>query len=164
MSVIKIRSSVLSSLRTMTSSRQSPSISADKQGLDFVPLLNRPSNRLSTSARPVVQLYFVTISRSSNSRNRSPSHQTPKLVDTHRASPTTSPLMLRMPFESLLHISTPTLVGSISAAMHRPTSMEEGTWKITRPVAASRKSLPSRLFSWQSHTCSRSVVGSKAVR
>ena len=163
-----------------TSSRQSPRMSAERQGFDLVPLLNRPSNFCMSMMACFSQSYFETVSRSSSSRSRSPSHQMPKLTLSQRplmvswvlccglslsvAPMTTSPLMLRTPWLSLLHISSPGWVGSMSAAMQRPTSLVDGIWKMTSPVRALRKSEPSRRFSWQSHTCSSRVVGSKAVR
>ena len=75
-----IRNSVDSRLRMIISSRQSPKMSACKQGLDFVPLLNTPSNCCTLSIVFSCQLYFHTVSWSSSSRNRSPSHQMPKFT------------------------------------------------------------------------------------
>ena len=103
-------------------------------------------------------LYFCTCVRSISSRLRSPSHQTAKLTEFGWA-PITSPLKLRLPPEALLHISQPGFVGSMSAAMERPTSVLEGTRQMILPVAASTSAEPTPRFSWPIQTCSFGLPG-----
>ena len=74
-------SSVDSRLRISTSSRQSPNKSAWRQGFDLVPLLNCPSSFCTLTTVCCCQSYFDTVSWSSSSRSRSPSHQMPKLME-----------------------------------------------------------------------------------
>src|SRR5688572_8940043 len=105
-----MRSSLLSVVRQMTSSRQSPSMSALSVGVAFVPLLDeQPSAVSRTSSVAVVQFHFKIVFRSSNSRSTSPSHQIPKLQDRGDASEIFSPLALKSPVRPapLTHDSKP---------------------------------------------------------
>src|SRR5215208_131431 len=74
-----MRSAVLSEVRQMTSSRQSPRMSPRSAGVAFVELFDeRPDGDRSVLALPVVQSHFEMVVPSSNSRRRSASHQMPK--------------------------------------------------------------------------------------
>src|SRR5215475_4187436 len=76
-----MRSAALPVSRQITSSRQSPRMSALKHGVAFVPLLEAiPESESSAVVFPAVQFHLLIVVPSSNSRNRSPSHQTPKLI------------------------------------------------------------------------------------
>src|SRR6185503_13929383 len=93
-----MRSSLLSVVRQITSSRQSPRMSALSVGVAFVPLFDaQPSAVNRRSSVPVVQFHFEIVLRSSNSRSKSPSHQTPKLQDLGDASEIFSPFELNSP-------------------------------------------------------------------
>ena len=157
---------MLSSVRRRTSSRQSPIMSPCRQGVALVPLFDAAPVKVASGLQtPAFQSYLETTFLSSNSRSRSPSHHTAMLVEKLSISGLiTSPFILRSPFDSHDHISTPGFVGSISAAIQRPTSVPLFTWNKTLPVAASRKLEPSLLFSWQSHTWSPFIVGENFVR
>src|SRR5262245_43779957 len=77
-----MRSAALPVSRQITSSRQSPRMSALKHGVAFVPLLEAiPESESSAVVFPAVQFHLLIVVPSSNSRNRSPSHQTPKLIE-----------------------------------------------------------------------------------
>src|SRR3954467_4581850 len=93
-----MRSSLLSVVRQITSSRQSPRISAHKTGVALVPLLaeqfSATSRRVSVS---VCQFHFEITLRSSNSRSKSPSHQTPKLQELGLPSEICSPFTFQTP-------------------------------------------------------------------
>ncbi len=103
------RKAVLSAVRTTTSSRQSPKMSPCKQGLLFDPLLKlHPSNVASGRQAFASQSYLLTVSWSSISRSKSPSHHTAMFIGKPRgAAQTTSPFIFRMPPEADDHISTP---------------------------------------------------------
>src|SRR5215207_2077549 len=74
-----MRSAVLSAVRQMTSSRQSPSTSAERAGVAFVVLFEAtPGGDSSVAAVRVVQFHFEMVVPSSNSRRRSASHQMAK--------------------------------------------------------------------------------------
>src|ERR1044072_87978 len=76
-----MRSAVLSAVRQMTSSRQSPRMSPESAGVDFVELFEeRPEGESSAVRVLVSQFHFEMVVPSSSSRRRSPSHQTAKLV------------------------------------------------------------------------------------
>src|SRR6185436_13172682 len=93
-----MRSSLLSVVRQITSSRQSPRISALNAGVAFVPLFDvQPSAVSKTVSVPSVQFHLVMRLRSSSSRNTSPSHQTPKLHERGSRSAIFSPLALNSP-------------------------------------------------------------------
>src|SRR5262245_36797140 len=105
-----MRNSLLSFVRQITSSRQSPKMSALSVGVAFVPLLDvQPSAVSNRSSLPVVQFHFEIVFRSSNSLSTSPSHQTPKLQDRGDASEIFSPLALKRPVTPapLTHDSKP---------------------------------------------------------
>src|SRR5215470_9172391 len=77
-----MRSAALPVSRHITSSRQSPKMSALRQGVAFVPLLEAiPESESRLDVFPASQFHLLIVVPSSNSRNRSPSHQTPKLID-----------------------------------------------------------------------------------
>src|ERR1044072_8739243 len=76
-----MRSAVLSAVRQMTSSRQSPWMSPEGPGGDFVELLDERADGESNAVRVLVsQFHFEMVVPSSSSRRRSPSHQTAKFV------------------------------------------------------------------------------------
>src|SRR5215475_16136943 len=77
-----MRSAALFDSRQITSSRQSPRMSALRQGVALVPLFEEiPESASSGDVLPASQFHLVIAVPSSNSRNRSPSHQTPKLIE-----------------------------------------------------------------------------------
>src|SRR6266545_728288 len=81
-----MRSAALFLSRQITSSRQSPRMSALKQGVAFVPLFEAISgleaeSESSAVVFPASQFHLLIVVPSSSSRSRSPSHQTPKLID-----------------------------------------------------------------------------------
>src|SRR5918995_1536972 len=87
-----MRSAVLSAVRQMTSSRQSPRMSAESAGVAFVELFEAtPAGESSTLDVIVVQFHFLTAVPSSSSRSKSPSHQTPKLICEGRAAEICTP-------------------------------------------------------------------------
>src|SRR4051794_40142278 len=93
-----MRSSLLSAVRQITSSRQSPKISAQRHGVDLVPLLEtHPSATSSGDSLSVFQSHLVMRLESSNSRSVSPSHQTPKLQERGLRWETVSPLTFQTP-------------------------------------------------------------------
>src|SRR5262245_45394836 len=82
MMVVYMRSAELFDSRQITSSRQSPRMSALSAGVALVPLLEAiPESASSEDVFPASQFHLVIVTPSSNSRSRSPSHQTPKLID-----------------------------------------------------------------------------------
>ena len=129
-------------MRQITSSRQSPRMSAQRQGFDLVPLFEaQPSAVSSRPARAGRRSHLAIVVPSSSSRSRSPSHQTPKLQDRGlrigdllAAGDRTRPSSPRPE----AHISYPRWRGSMSIATPRPTSGDARP-QITRPVRASRK-------------------------
>ena len=138
------RNAVLSVVRSNTSSRQSPMMSPCRHGLDLVPLLLVAPSKVTSGVQVSTLMTFL----SSISRSKSPSHHTAMFIGSFfTLGATTSPFILRMPSERADHISTPCWVGSMSAAMQRPTSVLCGNWKMTFPVAASLNVEPSFLFS-----------------
>src|SRR5262245_2932744 len=77
-----MRSAELFVSRQITSSRQSPRMSALKQGVALVPLLEAAlESESSAVVFPWSQFHLLIVFPSSNSRSRSPSHQTPKLIE-----------------------------------------------------------------------------------
>src|SRR5690606_38444226 len=83
----------LSVVRQITSSRQSPKRSALNTGVAFDPLLEVHSGSTSSVFRLFVfQLHFMMRFRSRSSRNKSPSHQMPKLQEPGVTSVISSPL------------------------------------------------------------------------
>src|SRR5215204_5220372 len=76
-----MRSAVLSLVRQMTSSRQSPRMSPRRDGVAFVVLFEAtPAGESSVAVVRVVQFHFEMVVPSSNSRRRSASHQMPKFL------------------------------------------------------------------------------------
>src|SRR5262245_10466848 len=93
-----MRNSLLSALRQTTSSRQSPRMSAHRHGVAFVPLFEaQPAADSSTDSELFSQSHFEIVVRSSSSRSKSPSHQTPKLHERGLRSLTFSPLTFQTP-------------------------------------------------------------------
>src|SRR5215218_3772526 len=101
-----MRNSLLSGVRKMTSSRQSPKKSADKTGVALVPLFEvAPSAVSKVSSVSLVQFHLEMRLRSSSSRKRSPSHHIAKFAE-RGALPMRSPVQVRNP-EGPPHISAP---------------------------------------------------------
>src|SRR4051812_7581894 len=93
-----MRSSLLSAVRNMTSSRQSPKRSADSAGVALVPLFDaQPAAVNSVVSVSFSQSHFVMLVRSSSSRRASPSHQMAKLHERGLRFDTTSPLTSQTP-------------------------------------------------------------------
>src|SRR5919106_1359910 len=77
-----MRSAALLVSRQITSSRQSPNMSALSAGVAFVPLLEAmPVSASRLDVFPASQFHLLIAAPSSSSRSRSPSHQTPKLIE-----------------------------------------------------------------------------------
>src|SRR4030095_1520212 len=77
-----MRSAELFVSRQITSSRQSPRMSALSAGVALVPLLEAmPESESRLVVFPASQFPLLIVVPSSNSRSRSPSHQAPKLID-----------------------------------------------------------------------------------
>src|SRR5215510_12998339 len=77
-----MRSAAFPDSRQITSSLQSPRMSALRFGVAFVPLLEAiPESDSSVVVFPWVQFHLLIVVPSSNSRSRSPSHHTPKLIE-----------------------------------------------------------------------------------
>src|SRR5215203_3186394 len=132
----------------MTSSRQSPKMSALNAGVAFVPLFDSaPSAVKITSVVSFSQFHFEIVLRSSSSLKRSPSQNTPKLHERGILSEIFSPLALKIPLipAPKLHDSKPLLRGSMSSASPRPgpspssPALTEAFFHKTSPVRASRK-------------------------
>src|SRR5271155_1958813 len=93
-----MRNSLLSRVRQMTSSLQSPRMSAQRHGVDLVPLFDtQPSATTSGVSVPDSQFHLVIQLLSRISRSGSPSHQTPKLHDRGLRSEIVSPLTSHRP-------------------------------------------------------------------
>src|SRR5262245_23970333 len=89
-----MRSSLLSELRQMTSSRQSPRRSALRHGVALVPLFEeQPVAESRTTSDSFSQVHFEVVVRWS----RSPSHHTPKLHERGLRWEILSPLQLYRP-------------------------------------------------------------------
>ena len=82
--------------------------------------------KIRTSTFPLSGLYFSITLLFNSSLVRSPSHQAAKFTEAPLFSDSTLPLKSRIPPDAVVHISQPGLVGSMSAAMLRPTSILEG--------------------------------------
>src|SRR5215467_2512372 len=77
-----MRSASLDDSRQITSSRQSPRMSALRFGVALEPLFDdTPDGASSVVVLPASQSHLEIVAPSSSSRSRSPSHQTPKLID-----------------------------------------------------------------------------------
>src|SRR5215510_2162998 len=77
-----MRSAALPDSRQITSSRQSPNMSALSAGVALVPLLEAAAESVSSGVVfPASQFHLLIVTPSSSSRSGSPSHQTPKLID-----------------------------------------------------------------------------------
>src|SRR5256885_753893 len=93
-----MRSSLLSVVRQITSSRQSPRMSAESAGVDFVPLFDEQSSAVSRRVSVSSFQFHLSIwFEFSSSRRRSPSHQTPKLHEDGFFSEIFSPFTLNRP-------------------------------------------------------------------
>src|SRR5690348_8371116 len=102
-------------------------MSADSAGVAFVPLFDaQPVALSSVVSASFFQSHFVIVVLSRISRSRSPSHHTAKLHERGFLSDTFSPLTFHNPDSPLpdAHDSQPLCLGSMSAAMPRPTSGE----------------------------------------
>ena len=120
-----MRRFLLSLVLSRISSHQSPSISAERVGLDFDPLfLLHSSQSNNNSLTPSNELYLDIRVPSSNSRDKSPSHQEAILIEIPRvAGLITSPFIFHITCDAIEHITTRLELGSISAAIQRPTSI-----------------------------------------
>src|SRR6478752_2903508 len=137
-----MRSSLLSVVLQMTSSRQSPRTSAQRQGVDFEELFEEQFSAVTRLvSRLSCQSHLVILLPLRSSRSRSPSHQTPKLHDRGFRWEIGSPLTSQRPVKPrpAAHISYPRCRGSMSNATPRTTS-GEGFPQIKAPVLASRNS------------------------
>src|SRR6185295_17550429 len=77
-----MRSASLDDSRQITSSRQSPRMSALRFGVALVPLFDEtPAGERRAVVLPASQFHLEIVVPSSSSRRRSPSHHTPKLID-----------------------------------------------------------------------------------
>jgi len=76
--VVKMRTLCPSLVGQITSSRQSPRKSADRQGLPLVPLMETQPEAVKRAPT----LYLERVIPSNISRKRSPSHQAAKLMGT----------------------------------------------------------------------------------
>src|SRR4030043_985708 len=93
-----MRNSVLSSVRHITSSLQSPRISALRLGVAFDPFIDLQfSSENIGSCTDFSQFHLDITLRSSNSRSKSPSHQTAKLQELGFVSDINSLLALNNP-------------------------------------------------------------------
>src|SRR3712207_1347431 len=93
-----MRRAVLSEVRQTTSSRQSPRMSPESAGVDFVELFEeRPAGESSAVLVFVSQFHFEMVVPSSSSRRRSASHQTAKFVGEGLVVPICTPLALIRP-------------------------------------------------------------------
>src|SRR3954470_19651890 len=90
-----MRRALLSVVGQTTSSRQSPRMSADRDGVDFVPLLACTPLAVSSRVSALVP-YLSMCVPSSSSRWASPSHQTRKLAEPG-LRPMFCPLVLNSP-------------------------------------------------------------------
>src|SRR5262245_7570976 len=77
-----MRSASFVDSRQITSSRQSPRMSALRLGVALVPLFDdTPDGDSIVVVLPASQFHSEIVVPSSNSRGRSPSHQAPKLIE-----------------------------------------------------------------------------------
>src|SRR5262245_1007378 len=149
-----MRSAALPDSRQITSSRQSPKISALSAGVALVPLFEAiPVSESREDVFPASQFHLVIDVPSSDSRSRSPSHQTPKFIEglvaaicTPRGPRTALGVdccaVYIPPVLPEAHISYPRKRGSTSSASPRPMSPDACTPKISARVRASRNSAP----------------------
>src|SRR5690606_19811934 len=105
--------------RQTISSRQSPNRSAERVGVDLVPLFEAHWPQVSREPPP----YFVIVVPSSSSRDSSPSHQITKLICDGLLPRVWAVVALRNGTPPDAHISAPGLSGSMSAATPRPVSV-----------------------------------------
>src|SRR6266496_1202583 len=93
-----MRNSLLSSVLQITSSLQSPRMSALRTGVALVPLLEvQPSATSRVVSVASDQCHLEMVLRSSNSPRTSPSQNTPKLHERGVVSEIFSPLALNKP-------------------------------------------------------------------
>src|SRR5687768_6373611 len=118
-----MRSAVLSDVRQMTSSRQSPNRSADSAGVALVPLFDATPEPVSRRVSPPVP-YLSTCVPSSSSRVVSPSHQTRKFVD-DGLRPMFCPLVFDSPATADDQDSAPGLPAWMSPDTARPLSQPQ---------------------------------------
>src|SRR5215510_5947755 len=135
-----MRSAVFDSLK-ITSSRQSPRISADRFGVDLVPLIDDAPEAVSKRVSPPVP-YLSMWLLSSSSRTKSPSHHTRKLTELglRPALPPEPLKRLVMPSPAPQN-SAPALPAKMSPATPRPGPSQLqlfGLEKMVAPLLASR--------------------------
>src|ERR1700710_1211006 len=100
----------------MTSSRQSPRMSADSAGVALVPLFDATPEPVSRRVSPLVPYLSICVP-SSSSRCASPSHQTTKFVEPGLRLATREPLVpLLRPATDDDQASAPGLPDQMSAA------------------------------------------------
>ena len=121
-------------VRQITSSLQSPRISADRQGVDLVPLLEEQPDAVSSVPEPYFWIYCCPGIREAIAVP--PDH---KIYWIRMAAQVDSGTGRRgtPPEADLTRDSRPDI-----AAQARPVSLLAGQWKITSPVRASRKEAP----------------------
>src|SRR5689334_23324293 len=119
----------------MTSSRQSPRMSACRAGVDFVPLFDVTPEPVSRRVSPPVPYLSMWVP-SSNSRWASPSHQITKFVEPGLRLATCAPFVpLRRPATADDHASAPGLPDQMSAATPLPLSqLQDGALQVICPV------------------------------
>src|SRR5687768_3300499 len=122
----------------MTSSRQSPRMSACNAGVDLVPLLEATPEPVSSRVSPLGP-YLSIVVPFSNSRCASPSHQITKLIEPGFRAATCAPVVAdRSPPTEIDHASAPGLPAQMSAATARPLSQpHDGVLQMIWPVRAS---------------------------
>src|SRR5215213_4522649 len=120
-----MRSARLSDVGQITSSRQSPRMSACSEGVAFVPLLECTPLAVSRRVSPPVPYLSMWVP-SSSSRCASPSHQMTKFVEPGLRLATCAPfVVLRSPLTALDHVSAPGLPAQMSAVTPRPLSQPQ---------------------------------------
>src|SRR5688500_18120822 len=122
----------------MTSSRQSPRMSACNAGVALVPLLDRTPLPVRSRVSPPVPYLSIWVP-SSNSRCRSPSHQITKFVEPGLRAATWAPLVAeRNPPTADDQTSAPALPAQMSSATPRPLSqLQDAARQRVCPVRAS---------------------------
>ncbi len=158
-----MRSALLSSVRQMTSSRQSPRMSADSAGVAFVPLFDATPSPVSSRVSPSGPYLSMWVP-SSSSRVRSPSHQLRKLA-LEGLGPISSPAVFRSAPSALDQNSAPGLPSQMSPPTPRPLSLPLAVSHRISPVPASRSSEPGLLESSETlNSSSPSRAGSRSPR
>src|SRR5215475_11429690 len=113
-----MRSARLSVVRQITSSRQSPRMSAERTGVALMPLLEATPLAVSSRVLPFGSyLSICVLSRSS--RTGSASHHTVKLSEGGLVADTCRPLVSKSPEVAELHDSAPGLPAQMSSDLPR---------------------------------------------